>query len=133
MTKSYMTTIKGGKRRTRKTTGGKTKKMKGGKCNCSRNIFPFFDGGNANMAPYPLNSHDPSPRDLMESVRMNPNMNGGKKRKMRRQKRKTCKTVGGKQKKMVGGFVMNAGGTVPLSFSEAVSAGKVLSSGSVDI
>jgi|SaaInlV_130m_DNA_3_1039695.scaffolds.fasta_scaffold53953_2 hypothetical protein len=133
MTKSFMTTIKGGKRRTRKMKGGKTKKMKGGKCNCNKNILPFFDGGNANMEPYPLNPYDPAPRDLMESVRMNPNMNGGKKRKMRKQKRKTCKTVGGKHKKMTGGFVMNAGGYMPFSMNDSVSAGNMLSSGTVEV
>ena len=79
------------------------KQWKGGKCGCSSS---FFSGGNANLAPYPLNAYDNDPQRDLVSTRIMQNMKGGKRRlhKMNTRKRH-------QHRKMKGGFVSVMTGT----------------------
>jgi hypothetical protein len=90
------------------------KQWKGGKCGCSSS---FFSGGNANLAPYPLNTFDNDPQRGGVSTRIMPNMQGGKRRlhKMNTRKRH-------QQRKMKGGFVSVMTGT-DAALRNPISAG----------
>ena len=90
------------------------KQWKGGKCGCSSS---FFSGGNANLAPYPLNTFDTDPQRDLVSTRIMQNMKGGKRhlRKMNTRKRH-------QQRKMKGGFASVMTGT-DVSLRNPISAG----------
>lgn len=93
------------------------KQWKGGKCGCSSS---FFSGGNANLAPYPLNTFDTDPQRALVSTRTMqnmPNMKGGKRRlhKMNTRKRH-------QQRKMKGGFASVMTGT-DAALRNPISAG----------
>ena len=90
------------------------KQWKGGKCGCSSS---FFSGGNANLAPYPLNTFDNDPQRDLVSTRIMQNMKGGKRhlRKMNTRKRH-------QHRKMKGGFASVLYGTDPL-LRNPISAG----------
>jgi hypothetical protein len=90
------------------------KQWKGGKCGCSSS---FFSGGNANLAPYPLNTFDNDPQRALVSTRIMPNMQGGKRhlRKMNTRKRQ-------QQRKMKGGFAQVMTGT-DVSLRNPISSG----------
>ena len=130
---------RGGNKKMRKTFGGRRNLMKGGKCNCGETIIPFFSGGNPNLAPYPLNNVENDPSRLVESVRMMPNMNGGK---TRGKKRKTRgKTRGNMRKmkphkhlckyckrnfKMSGGSILSYSAFSPISLPGTISPDKIV-------
>ena len=90
------------------------KQWKGGKCGCSSS---FFSGGNANLAPYPLNTFDDDPQRALVSTRIMQNMKGGKRhlRKMNTRKRH-------QQRKMKGGFASVMTGT-DAALRNPISAG----------
>ena len=90
------------------------KQWKGGKCGCSSS---FFSGGNANLAPYPLNAYENDPQRALVSTRIMQNMKGGKRhlRKMNTRKRH-------QQRKMKGGFVSVMTGT-DAALRNPISAG----------
>ena len=86
----------------------------GGKCGCSSS---FCSGGNANLAPYPLNTFDTDPQRDLVSTRIMQNMKGGKRRlhKMNTRKRH-------QQRKMKGGFASVMTGT-DAALRNPISAG----------
>ena len=90
------------------------KQWKGGKCGCSSS---FFSGGNANLAPYPLNAYENDPQRTLVSTRIMPNMKGGKRQlhKMNTRKRH-------QQRKMKGGFASVMTGT-DAALRNPISAG----------
>ena len=77
------------------------KQWKGGKCGCSSS---FFTGGNANNAPYPLNTFENDPQRGLVSTRIMSNIKGGKRRlhKMNTRKRHNRKMKGGFASVMTG-------------------------------
>jgi hypothetical protein len=77
------------------------KLWKGGKCGCSSS---FFTGGNANNAPYPLNTFENDPQRGLVSTRIMSNIKGGKRRlhKMNTRKRHNRKMKGGFASVMTG-------------------------------
>ena len=89
------------------------KQWKGGKCGCSSS---FFTGGNASLAPYPLNTHSNNP-PLAVSTRIMPNMKGGNRRLQKINTRKRHQ-----QRKMKGGFAQVLTGT-DVSLRNPISAG----------
>jgi hypothetical protein len=92
------------------------KQWKGGKCGCSSS---FFTGGNANHAPYPLNTHSNNPQLALSARTMQimPNMQGGKRRLYKMNTRKRHQ-----QRKMKGGFASVMTGT-DAALRNPISAG----------
>lgn len=114
MAKLNLSQRKSKKNKQKKQKKTARKQWKGGKCGCSSS---FFSGGNANLAPYPLNTFDNDPQRALVSTRIMQNMKGGKRhlRKMNTRKRH-------QQRKIKGGFASVMTGT-DVSLRNPISAG----------